>query len=453
MECIVCGKEENSRSCLERYRTELWVQHQEKNLLNIIGKVARYREAARFLYRTAKKFPLVRQMKIVPINLPQNSFRRVPESQYPPTLTSTVSRINSLYGQEWDVGHICRLLNVSEIEASDRFAQQTLKTLKDAKIHAEIQLLFYYELKPSKLPPRVVCSTKDACYLCNAFISMHGKIHTPRCHGKLYPGWRLPFSSALKEREQRFNRKLAHYIRDSLTTLLLRRQKTVYPDPNESTLLTLPVSASTLRSLVLPEASLTEGREVLQPKTRDCSETEEILFNSPNAKELSGSSEKTPSTSHTAQIGDVLIQPLNSVASHTIPSAISSCGVSPSDGTPLDNYALLQGQILSKSVKANHLSPLYTAGPFEVQIEYSIEPSRTNPSSRPRNLSYCIEWLTIDEAARVLEQHASSVYNAESLEGEISHNMDDLNYFYITAGGSALKILLQPSIARLNPVL
>ncbi|KIM94598.1 hypothetical protein OIDMADRAFT_172370, partial [Oidiodendron maius Zn] len=217
-----------------------------KNLLNTMGKVARYREAARFLYRTAKKFPLVRQMKIVPINLPQNAFRRVPESQYSPTLTSTVSRINSLYGQRWDVGHICRLLNVSEVEASDRFAQQTLKTLRDAKIHAEIQLLFYCELKSSKLPPRVVCSTKDACYLCNAFISMHGKIHTPRCHGKLYPGWRLPFSSALEEREKRFNRKLAHYIRNSLTTLLLRRQKTVYPDPNESTLLTLPVSVSTL---------------------------------------------------------------------------------------------------------------------------------------------------------------------------------------------------------------
>ena len=203
---------------------------------------------------------------------------------------------------------------------------------------------------------------------------------------------------------------------------------------------------STLCSLVLPEASLTEGREVLQPKTRDCSEKEEIPFNSSNTKVLSESSENAPSSSQTAQIGDVLIQPSNNVASHTILSTLSSCGVSPLDGTPPDNYALLQGQILSKSVKANHLSPLYSAGPFEVQIEYSMGPSRTTPSSQPRNLSYSIEWLTIDKAMRVLEQYASSVYNAESLEGEISHNMDDQNCFYITARGSALKILLQPRI-------
>jgi len=49
-----------------------------KNLLNIISKVARYREAARFLYRTAKKIPLVRQMKIVFVNLPQNAFQKIP---------------------------------------------------------------------------------------------------------------------------------------------------------------------------------------------------------------------------------------------------------------------------------------------------------------------------------------------------------------------------------------
>ena len=153
-----------------------------KNFLNIISKVARYREAARFLYRTAKKIPLVRRMKIVLVSLPQNAFQKIPANQYTPTLPSMVSRISVRHGQQWNIGQVCRLLSVSEVEANDRFAQQTRKTLKDAKIHAEIQLLFYCELEASKLPPRVVCSTKDACFLCNAFIRMYGKIHTPRCH-------------------------------------------------------------------------------------------------------------------------------------------------------------------------------------------------------------------------------------------------------------------------------
>ena len=34
-----------------------------KSIVNMVGKVARYRGAARFLCRTAKKFPLTRRMK------------------------------------------------------------------------------------------------------------------------------------------------------------------------------------------------------------------------------------------------------------------------------------------------------------------------------------------------------------------------------------------------------
>ncbi|KAH8656125.1 hypothetical protein BGZ60DRAFT_546315 [Tricladium varicosporioides] len=373
-----------------------------KNLLNIIGKVARYREAARFLYRTARKTPLVQQMKIVLVSLPQDVFEKIPVNQCTPTLPSTFSRISELHEQRWDVHHVCRLLNVSEVEASNRFVQQTKKTLKEAKIHAEIQLLFYCELKASKLPPRVVCSTKDACFLCNLFIRMHGKIHTPRCHGKLYPGWRLPSSPRLKESEQKFNRELAGCIRKSLTTLFSRQQKTFYADPNESTLLTLPMSASTLSSLF---------------------------------------SESTSSTSSITRASDVLIQPPSEIASKTLPSARSSSRGLSSESISVDSYKLLQGQILSQCVENNYTSPLYTAGNLEVQIEYSIGPDQVTPNIRPKNLSYSIEWLPGDEAERVREQYASSILNAESLEGEISHYVGDLNYFYITALGSVLKIL------------
>ena len=407
-----------------------------KNLLNIISKVARYREAARFLYRTAKKTPLVRQMKIVLVSLPQNAFQKIPANQYSPTLLSTVSRINAPHRQQWNVGQICRLLNVSEVEANDQFVQQTRKTLKDAKIHAEIQLLFYCELKAFKLPPRVFCSTKDACFLCNAFIRMYGKIHTPRCHGRLYPGWRLPFSPRFKEIEQRFNRELANHIRNSLTTLLSRRQKTVYPDPPGSTLLTLPLSASTLRSFALPEA---EEGECLQPQIPNRSETEKILS---NPKVLSKPSERTPS-SPIARTSGVLIQPSNDITPKTPPSPRELS----SDSISVESYTLLQGQILSKGVEVNHTSPLYDAGHLEVQIEFSTGPNQITPNSHSSNLSYSIEWLAVGEAERVLKQHASSIVNAESLKGEISYSLDDLNCFYITARGSVLKIFLQPSNA------
>ncbi|KAE8440473.1 hypothetical protein EG329_007439 [Mollisiaceae sp. DMI_Dod_QoI] len=414
-----------------------------KNLLNIISKVARYREAARFLYRTAKKISLVRRMKIVLVSPPQDAFQKIPVNQCTPTLPSAVSRISAPHGQEWNVGQVCRLLKVSEVEANDRFAQQTRKTLKDAKIHAEIQLLFYSELETSKLPPRVLCSTKDACFLCNSFIRMFEKIHTPRCHGRLYPGWRLPFSSRLKEMEERFNKDLANNIRNSLITLLSRQKKTVYPDPTESTLLTLSVSESTLGSLALPEVVMEEEGNVLQPQTPNRSETDKISFILANLSILPESSERALSASPAVRTPEVLLQPSSDITSQKPPSTL---GVS-SDSISVDDYALLQGQILSEGVIADHASPLYTTGHLEVQIEYSTGPSQTTSGSHPRNLSYNVEWLTAEEAKRVLEQHPSLIFSAESLECEISHNIDDLNCFYIAARGSTLKISLQRSNA------
>ncbi|CAD6587309.1 MAG: hypothetical protein ASARMPRED_003057 [Alectoria sarmentosa] len=60
------------------------------------------------------------------------------------------------------------------------------------KVHAEIQLLFYYERNPDIPLPRTICSSKSACYLCDLFIKTHGKFHIPSTHGKLYDRWMLP---------------------------------------------------------------------------------------------------------------------------------------------------------------------------------------------------------------------------------------------------------------------
>jgi len=60
------------------------------------------------------------------------------------------------------------------------------------KVHAEIQLLFFYEQNPERLRPRVICSSKSACYLCDLFFKLHGRFYVPRTHGRLYHKWTLP---------------------------------------------------------------------------------------------------------------------------------------------------------------------------------------------------------------------------------------------------------------------
>lgn len=58
------------------------------------------------------------------------------------------------------------------------------------------------------------------------------------------------------------------------------------------------------------------------------------------------------------------------------------------------------------------------------------------------NESPGIEWLAVKEAERLQKHQATSIIDAELLEGEISREVDDLNCLYIAARGSILKILL-----------
>lgn len=412
-----------------------------RNLLNIVSKVARYREAARFLYHTAKRFQLVRQTKLVLINLPQEAFLQIIVDKHTPRLVSTVARMN-VVDRDRDLDRIYRLIETTEVQANDQFVNQTKKTLREAKIHAEIQLLFFCELNAFKLPPRVVCSSKDACFLCNAFIRMHGKMHTPRHHGRLYPGWRLPLIPNLKDVELRFNSVLESKVRNSLTMLLSRHQKTVYPDPNESTLLTLPASTSTLRSLALSETIRGE-RETVQAHPTDGTTAEHSPLVPRRIRGFAMSSENLPSAS--SALG---MEAATTVAKDDVNTELSNHLYSPqalpSSNTDNDSGRLVQGRLLSNRVAIDHKSRLYTAGSLEIYIEYAINKISISSEGAPKELGYGIEWLPVKEANELLEHNAASIIDAEALQGESSHELDDQGCLFIAAQGAVVKILARP---------
>ena len=62
------------------------------------------------------------------------------------------------------------------------------------KVHAEIQLLFDYEMRRQEASPgpRVIVSSKSACFLCDRFIKLHGRFFMPSTHGRVYDSWSLP---------------------------------------------------------------------------------------------------------------------------------------------------------------------------------------------------------------------------------------------------------------------
>ena len=110
-------------------------------------------------------------------------------------------------------------------------------------------------VQPFRLISTHPCLKPGWLFLCNAFIHMHGRMHTTRSHSRLYPVWRLPFAPTLRVLEQRFDVLLESRINAGLRALLSRSRKTAYPDPNESTLLTLPLSASTSRSVLVAQGN------------------------------------------------------------------------------------------------------------------------------------------------------------------------------------------------------
>lgn len=105
------------------------------------------------------------------------------------------------------------------------------------KVHAEIQILLFYELNPQRLPPRIICASKSACYLCDLFFQIHGKFEVPRTHGRIYEKWALPDWSprqceivqSIIPIVERFNHALEGTIRT-----LVGQKMTRHPPPNES---------------------------------------------------------------------------------------------------------------------------------------------------------------------------------------------------------------------------
>lgn len=61
-------------------------------------------------------------------------------------------------------------------------------------VHAEIQILTFYELNAAtnSSSPRVIGSSKAACYLCDLFIKHHGWFLVTNTHGRIHTQWTVP---------------------------------------------------------------------------------------------------------------------------------------------------------------------------------------------------------------------------------------------------------------------
>ncbi|PKS11267.1 hypothetical protein jhhlp_003029 [Lomentospora prolificans] len=208
----------------------------------MVTKVSRYLEAAKYLSRTAMKYPIARRMVPVAVDLPATILNEKPSQDVPADIDTTLNR---LHQDKKSRKAIYRLLEVREENAQPQFHKYFETALNKVTVHAEIQILAYCDLNGRGRYPRVVCSSKKACYLCNQFITLHGKIYTPYCHGKLYIHWRLPnFPS--RDMKLPFSARLEQVGMKSLKTMHRENKRIKHPDPTESACHTLLLSTTTL---------------------------------------------------------------------------------------------------------------------------------------------------------------------------------------------------------------
>lgn len=97
---------------------------------------------------------------------------------------------------------------------------------KTCHIHAEVQLILYYEQHQTERPPRAIGCSKSACFLCDILIQKLQKYHISFSHRRLYNQWTI-MDVCWMTTEQ------AHHFRDVLraiiTELLSLRQSLVAP--------------------------------------------------------------------------------------------------------------------------------------------------------------------------------------------------------------------------------
>lgn len=234
------------------------------SLPEIVGKLGRYYSSCTFLIEASRKLSIFKSIQVACIESPAPVCL---PSSIRASNTSLLETLGRIIGTEAEAlrhlssrsSNMTHSINQSSAEAN--FLTFWGATRQSFKVHAEIQLLFFYELHTENPKPRVICSSKSACFLCNLFIKLHGKYYVARTHGVLYEKWSLPDfqavglqvpeATAMIAIIKQFNTSIEDRIKSALAMPRLLRFH-----PNESVFTEPPIwspSAVSLATSTIPQ--------------------------------------------------------------------------------------------------------------------------------------------------------------------------------------------------------
>ncbi|KAL8676701.1 MAG: hypothetical protein Q9186_006800 [Xanthomendoza sp. 1 TL-2023] len=202
------------------------------SIVRKITKLSRYYSVSRFLLQAARKYPVFRRVRISAVcfkapNLPATELDSI-----------TADFIHGLLDRPKLLKLVSKFPGASSSFAIENHIRQ--EATLSVPVHAEVQLLFHYESNTCNLPPRIICSSKQACFLCDLFFKIHGRFTVPSTHGRLYEKWALPDAvKTIGSAGGDMLKTLGTFVSAIENALLHETQSTriSYPDPYESMIL------------------------------------------------------------------------------------------------------------------------------------------------------------------------------------------------------------------------
>lgn len=153
-----------------------------------ILKLGRYAVASMALLQLASEFPsLFNPMLVEPAIAPQKVQFTISKEEMP--LRSVLRRLVSSHEVDDYISRLARVWSVVDAEAHFREA-----CTLSLSVHAEMQLLNFYDHNPGRRPAfRFIGVSKKSCFLCQRFLVSHPQAFSvSSCHQKLYLPWRPP---------------------------------------------------------------------------------------------------------------------------------------------------------------------------------------------------------------------------------------------------------------------
>ena len=343
---------------MQGFRTLVGSIEIRKQLVQFIDKLGRYKASCYTLISLARKYTEVfKSIDVQTVSPPVREPFALPEN--PETGLSKVA--SELVGNTTDEASQS-LRKKTGLSAQKLLTKYEELYLGRPQIHAEIQLVKFYEENPSINPPRFIGSSKKACHLCNMFLEVHGKFTVSKSCQNLYPRWTVPTivcsSSADVDKYSAVVNRMTSLLETSCTASLCQKEGSVVsatprkavPIASVPVPMALPTPSLTAQSLSSLNAPL---RRPAKPKTPNRSI---LSTGKENVSGIAGPRSSTPTKPRQS-----IPAPRSSVQTPTVVSQLSMKKVQEWALSPPQSPESIR---LPPSVQASRVSTPVPAGPL-----------------------------------------------------------------------------------------